>query len=441
MNKPNLLRKLTITGVAGVIGAMLNSPNARADSLTYTPPIIQESPRGIITTGTLTARDTASDGFDETVNVDGVFWDFEISVKVQSWVNPGGLGGAGVTELELSGVHVFGPDQGPFIFDNPNDPLPPDQTILPGPISIPYGSGQSRLMVIWNRDQHLTNGLPHYDDYGMIWNPEAVSIIGVPVESRLRGPATVAAYHRSDLVAVQLFDSNRNIRLAGLSTECLEDSSVNSTVSFISTGPEQGFLRFNIGDIAVVDNRGGLSCGIDSKYQDDPILSAQWTVSDLEFLGTTSDGRFRFGGGTVTLTDPNEQFSFTGTFPEYIIDDTSDVNPLSSFALFDNITITDVGNDAENPSIFLQDFANENLLGIGVEESIFDNLLGNDFSFITSTNLATETNGFSQSALNMPITAIIAPNGQPVPEPSSLLGLGTLAFLGITSTFWGKTKC
>jgi hypothetical protein len=206
-------------------------------------------------------------------------------------------------------------------------------------------------------------------------------------------------------------------------------------VSFNSAGSGTGSLHFNIDGITILDRSGGRTQGIEPVYANDPILRAHVALSDLPYLGVAPDGRYHFGGGTFSLIDPAGQFSFTSTFSNYYIRETTSTDPMKNFALMDHVAITDSDLSAGG-SPFLRDFVNANFLQIGWSQHIQDTFMGIDFSFHTPTDLVTLTNGFSQSVENVPIGYYVGANmsENPLPEPSSCAMFAMLLF----SVSWSR---
>lgn len=156
------------------------------------------------------------------------------------------------------------------------------------------------------------------------------------------------------------------------------------------------------------------------------------TVTALPFLGQ-SGGDYLFGGGQLTVTDPADQFEIQGSFDGYTLNTTVETSVVSSFALFSSFWTIDVADPSLGPSAFLDDFGNTNLMGNGFTQAQWMNVHGVDFTFITSSELAAATNGFTQSAV-LPATVLISLNGSvdasvPAVSEIGLLALATLMAL------------
>ena len=362
--------------------------------------------------GVLTARDGNSDnklggpqGLDK-FKIPGAMgnWDFKIGYTIGEFNNDGPT----MVRAAIEGEHIANP--------HPNELSNTLPEVLTNGSNMNYG--KALTLTTGNKaDPHLNGN--HKDSYMLTvrnvtaHNQPADS--GGDVHRFLTGGFEITATHPDK-------EEPKKSKRSHLS---LGSSASNSNVSYDA---DSGMLSFNVGTIDILDANGGLSGGIDSPYAADPAMSALLTVSDLEFQGVDSDGRYRFGDGIVTLTDPQGNFQFTANFDEYLIDDTSDDVFLSSFALLDEFSIVDLADLSDGASRFLQDFVDTNLHGHGLSAAEFENILGIDFAFVTAENLATLTGGFTQSLTNISTATFITAN---VPEPATLmlLALGGLAML------------
>ena len=143
-------------------------------------------------------------------------------------------------------------------------------------------------------------------------------------------------------------------------------------------------LSFTPGTIDVADLNGGRSGNVDPAFVFDPLIGASFNISDLPFIDFNTDGRARFGGGTVSIEQGGDVF-LEGTFSEFLLGDSSLDDILDSFAVFDSL-------------IF-----DSHLLDSPLLEALFSNGLTNpnvttDFYFITPSSLLSETNNLVDSA-------------------------------------------
>jgi hypothetical protein len=404
---------------------------ARGDTIVGPMIITQDITTDFKAIGSLTTQDTSTpvNGVDVPfLAVPGTNWRFEISHSSPGYLPPGPGDGFKDVRIGIRGInppdgHVNPPHGG----EGANS-LPLKRS---GPKSVPFGVGQ--FLSALKRDPHPgAVGGPHSDHYNV--RAVVTALPGPPnpggglpgPPNILTGPTEVLAAHRPS--SIFSFPKYQGLGSSG-----------NPSGSTVSYHAELRRLSFDIGAIDILDSNGGLTGGIAPIYAGDPVLGAVWTVTALEFLGTDPDGRFRFGGGTVALTDPAGNFTFEGTFDEYLIADTTQSQPLSSFGLFNELTITDVVGDASSP--FLRDFSDRNMFGVGISDAEWALFRGIDFAFVTSVDLAGVTQGFSQSVFDLPATYTISANGA-VPGPSSavLLGVGTLGLLVYRSRFLGHAR-
>ena len=335
-------------------------------------------------------------------------WTFEIKHSVEFW---GPATGANFPRIGIRGVHRIGPDNPPEI-DVLNQPLPFVQSKRGSPQNIVFGKKQ-KLTVTTFTDHDLNPRLfgSHTDMYSVTMEDAEAKADGV--NRKLEGNFKIKARHIPDT------KNNVSRRM---------QKGFGSNPATVSYDAVRGTLSFDIGAIDILDSNGGLTGGIEPRYAGDPILAAQWTVSDLRFSGRQSDGRFKFSGGEVTLTDPAGKFTFDATFSEYFISDTTGANLLTSFGLLQHLSISDVAEEVDGPSRFLQDFIDTNLHGVSIPKSELDLIQGIDFALVTTVNIAQITGGFTQSVSNIPATYIISANGtDPGTNVNSLIDLKCVA--------------
>jgi len=260
----------------------------------------------------------------------------------------------------------------------------------------------------WGGVSHMN----HYDVYAVRAAYTKYEVIGQ--NGNLRGFAIARAYHQEDKEPPESFRRGVSLR-APLRRD---RSGVGSTVSFDAT---TGKLSFSPGPITVLDRQGALSDGVDPAYANDGMLESVMTISDLTLQGVAADGRYRFSGGSLDITDPIRDVALRASFDEFLIGDTSKNVALDSFGLLtggETVQSLQNANDTA-PSPWMSDFVNDHLMGDQASlEGYPEHWI--DLSFITETNLASLTNGFTTSALNVPADIYVGGNGGlGIPEPSS----------------------
>jgi len=192
-------------------------------------------------------------------------------------------------------------------------------------------------------------------------------------------------------------------------------SQQNPTVSFDSTTNR---LNFSSGVINFADLAGGFSKSIDPLFVGDPLFGATINVTDLMYGGVTANGLHYFDPGVLTITKDNETL-LEAAFDLYWLDSTlEDNNPI-----IDSFTIL------LTPTI-------NNTIGSTLLDQLNDIAYGGEYFldfFFQSPNadLVALTNGFTQDA-TVDVTYYLGPNGTPVPEPSSILGIFAIGGLGLT---------
>jgi len=196
-----------------------------------------------------------------------------------------------------------------------------------------------------------------------------------------------------------------------------------STVSFDSSS---GKLSFTSGLIDVMDRQGGLSGGVDSAYADDALRGTTVTISDLTLMGQEPDGRYRFGGGSMVIEDPNGSASLSMSFDEFLVGDTSRIIALDTFALItqgDTVELLDT-EASPTSSPWIAAFASDHISGDLTPPDYPERWI--DLSFVTDTNLVDLTNGFTTDALAVPADVHVGGLGVPEPATLGLLALGGL---------------
>lgn len=337
-------------------------------------------------------------------------WEFEVGYESDNLLE----NRANQVKFSLRGVHITAPH--PPRGEAKNNQLP---KINSSPVNPTFVAGSlfSRLHR-WGRQEHGGDR----DYYGISGNIEYVDPNNDPKGIRQL---------RSD--DVQVFAQHKTGGRPSRSK--LNEGAFRSTDSFINYDASSQTLSFVPGEIDVLDTIGGLSGSIDPNFINDPILNTTIEVSDITLQGQAPDGRFIFGGGTISLVDPSGDFEFVATFEEFLIGDTSRDVVLDSFGI---LTEGSSFNSSDFPSLWMDALLEETLFGatpVGFSDTFID------FSFITEQNLVTLTNNFTQSTNGLiPAQITVSGNGTPVPENSSTLGLLAIGTLGAGSVLLRKKK-
>lgn len=331
-----------------------------------------------------------TDGFNVAATPPGS-WNFKIKHKTAGpWQAAGAVG----LQLCIEGNHVTGPHQGPA--GSPDDA---DPQALPEYCSKArnqrFGVAAARkTRTAYRRDKHLLEGGGnHIDHYGVM---AVVAASPVATGNQVEGVYQVGGNH-STL-------KTRPSDLYGYAIGSGPDA--GSTVAYDS---KTQTLTFSIGDIDILDDAGGNNRQIDGSYYGDPVIEGTLTLGDLQLLGQTEDGFYRFGPGTVLLTDPNGNFELEGNFSEYLVDETVGGEIVTSYALLDTMSVENLTEESEGYSLFMDNFAGMTVLRRGIPGPISSRMAGIDVTFLTPTDLVEETAGFTESA-ELPMTIIIALN-------------------------------
>jgi hypothetical protein len=350
------------------------------------------------------------DGATELL-VDGTNWDFWLSHEVLDWMPPAGGPGADDAMICIRGEHSVAPHAGEAA------PNPLGRVCGPpfGGEDIGFGPpGVVRL--VSGRAAHGA----HFDHYAVRTDYDAVMDVPPGTAHRLGGDTRIQAVHTENRK-----HSFRWSEAAGTSA---------SSGTRVSYDAALGQLSFSVGPIDILDGDGGRTGAVDPIYAGDPVLGAQLAVSTLQFLGVLPDGRYRFSGGTLAITDPGGGFELQGRFSEYLIASTMQDEPLTSFALMDRID----GFGAPALPPFLETFTNTHLMRDGVSPQLNLKIQGVDFAFVTAVDLVAMTAGFTVSAQNVPATiyctgnSVVDPNAEvpALPVVAGALLAVTIALAG-----------
>lgn len=406
--------RLSVKVVSAIVTVLLLTVVGRvhADTVVGTIVTLTDTDKATFNaSGTLTTIDTASpaappapatlanDGLDGPVfEVRAAApparnWEFEIKHKTNArpgrphWEPAGAKG----VQVCIEGTHIDGPHPPPPGIDTDPNALP---LVCGKAKDLGFGAAASGKRVAYERQKHKTAAAGwHFDHYGVL---AVTSALPDAAGNQITGVYDVVAKH-----------TLKKRKPSEMKKYALGSSTNSGTAVAYDHNSRQ--LRFSIGAIDILDNNGGQSGVIDKLYAEDPIVAGKLTVSNLAFIEQLDDGRFKFGGGEVAITDPAEKFEFNGSFSEYLIDETIGGPSVTSFALLDSLAINDVADEAAGASRFLDEFIRVNILGKGIPEAQWLRIQGLDLTFLTATDLVTETNNFTQSA-KLPATVLIALN-------------------------------
>ncbi len=391
--------RLAAVALLIAIGAARTARAQGADTRVGVTTTVSDEREEFRATGLLSTQDTNGGGLDgpEYLVRDTImpfFWEFWIKHIVQDWDIPGNGNpdGADRFQLAIRGRHNDGPHD--------EDPEDDDPNGLDAKESkpVPVHFARPRTVTAGGKDTHETDGPNHFDHY-WVRSPILASPDpdngndGDTTDHLVAGAFEIIAWHNK---------SSRNSK-----PKWFAMGSSGEGGSYVSYDADTGLLSFNIGPIDILDQVGGASGTVDGAYATDRVLSGQISVSDLQFLGMEPDGRYRFRGGQLAVADPAEVFTFDGAFHEYLIDDTTGGDLLSSFAILNSLSTTDAVDEKDQPSQFLKNFVDRNIFGQDLPEEIRLQRQGIQFTFVTADDLAAATKGFAHTVHAMPATFLI----------------------------------
>jgi hypothetical protein len=295
--------------------------------------------------------DTTNDGLDGPsywIHAPGSNhnWTFHIRHTVDHWTDNAAI----LVRVILNGTHW----NGPCSDDGPANPLP---DITDGVFNIPYNGGGQKYAQDKPHAKHPTStGGNHLDIYS--YKAKVTSHKGVsPDSSYVGGLWTVHAEHRALPPAPPEMPLDMGF-----------GSGMGSGTVVVFNGGN-GALNLAVMGIDILDAVGGLSGGIDPAYAGDPFLGGVFTITDMYYLGQDPDGRYRFSGCEVSVTDPAGNFLLEGGFEEYLIKTTVMGTELFSYAHDESLTIGDLAELADGASAFLDDFIDLDIMKQGYTES------------------------------------------------------------------------
>ena len=388
-----MLLALVLTTLA--IGARPSS----ADSLKLNFGIL-DKPAWYKAEGNVMAQDEApvapKGGFNESARLGKPLpttnWYFTLRLAVKRWEEPGFNKGARGLTISIEGVHKRGPHQVDPTKDNPNNVLP---KVTSAKVNIDFGASGS-LVAQHESWRHWAGPEKHYDRYAFVMWPKVFK--GDPFNNkphRIGGTGKVLAVHSGH--SRPQFPEGEDITISLRPED-------ETTVTYDADTAQ---LTFNLGPIVGLDREGGDTGGSDLEYTDDPILAGEVSVTALEFLGQDDDGRYLFGGGEIEIIDPAEQFVFRASFSEYVLDPTALPEEPTGLAWVESLGISDIPDDQDAPSQFLRDYVERAMFGEDMPTERSKRLLGTILSVETILDLVVLTEGFTQSAFDIPATVQI----------------------------------
>ncbi len=328
----------------------------------------------------------------------GANWSFSVRHTAQFKSNQ-----AVNAQLHVAGTHIQVPI--PKHFEGPNALA----EIATEGINIPVN--RSANVSTWGGQEHLGQSPPHSDYYGVVGTKMKYTVVGAT--GTLGGRVDVIGRH-SESTPKEFQNWRIDSTLASASSMF---NPLGSTVSFDAL---TNMLTFQPGRIDLLDQQGGMSHGVDPQFASDQLLGAFLNVSPLTLEGVESDGRFRFSGGMVNVSGLSNDISLHAAFDEYLVGDTSLQAQVDSFGLLNHGATRELPN-SETPT-FLEAFAHDNVLQQSPTGGNFsDHAMALSILTAPGLNLAQLTNGFTQSAWNVPADIMIGGIGYNAP-PDHLAG-------------------
>lgn len=278
----------------------------------------------------------------------------------------------------------------------------------------------------WGAQLHAGDDPGHGDFYSIDAKLKSYGYNNNPffnADQMLADPVLVQASHRKiRLTDLLMYPSLSAPRAGATRQNTMSNPGGAPSVSFDALTHK---LSFTTGTIDVLDRGSGAGGTIDAEYSNDSLRAGGTiSISDLTYEGPTSDGRHRFGGGTVTVSDPNGSASMSASFDEFLIGDTTRTIQLDSYALLnDGEASQDMLSESDPaPSPWMRSFVSEVVdPTVGALPDMPERWI--DLSFVTDTNLVDLTNGFTSNAMGVPADVYVGggqSGGASVPEPSSV---------------------
>ena len=394
----------------GLLALLLVSGNAYAEDGPAEKAKPKDTVDGTTTTRTDEEKKFEADGTLQTKDLDGLpgldgppytipgpaapHWTFSIKHMVRNWNLQDNKRGANSAAIAIEGKHITAPCKEKN--EKPNQELPEVSNV-----GTPIEFGKSAALCVANRVRHKRTDKNNTETgEGCCWDHYAVEqeqAWAAQGPNRLVGKFKVQGLHRKDKTNVGI-DEAIYITMAATTQG-------GTTLCYSA---EDGRILLSIGAIDVLNAQVDLTAGIDPAYVMDPVRAGHLMVTPLHLMGQEGDGRFRFSGGRIELVDPACKFTFTGGFGGYLIDNTTCNRRLTSFAILDQLSITDVADSVDVPSAFLRDFVDVNIFGTGVPDREWEQVQGNHFTFVTDYDLVDLTHGFTTSVMDLPVTVVVS---------------------------------
>jgi hypothetical protein len=338
--------------------------------------------------GQVTITDNENDGIAYLLNVQNCqYWFFHVAFYVTQWdINPPPQwSGARGIQGAIQGFHL----EGPHVEDQDPNNLP---TVYTNAANIIFN--RAARLTAAHRVDHPAGENNHKDEYALC---SFVTPVQGPPHS-IQTDSRVQARHYSHVSDPPPMEWYLDWETVGSSST---PGGANSSYDHTT-----GELILTAGPIDVLNRTGETEAGIDPIYAGDPILFSMMTVTPLVYLGPSEDGGFLFGDGWVEILAPDEKHSVAGWFPEMTIYPGPIRALLTSVAILDDFWITDVGEETEQASLFLENLAHVNVFGEGLSDSVWTSGQGNVLSIDPIVDLVEATQGFTQSVVGIP-TAIV----------------------------------
>lgn len=311
-------------------------------------------------------------------------WWFLIQHVVDDWTfkeDGKNVGGAKRCRVGIRGKHI----NGPHAPDIKNNVLPRE---VSDSIDIKFGDTKTLTAVGW--EEHPAGKVKHVDQYA--FRAKVTALEGPP--HMVTGPGEVHAKHSEE--------TDKDWCPYGLTVASLGPMDG----AYVSYDAATRTLSFTPGTITALNRTGSLAEGFDPGFEADAVLRAQIQIDPVQYIGHNKLGEHRFSSSFFRLEDPMDELHLESFFDVFYVVPLDVPMPLRSGARVSRMTIIDALPESGG-SVFLDEFADRNVMGNGVPEEEWKEVIGARLIVLPQVDLIQATRGFTMSVEGIPADYVL----------------------------------